>query len=62
MQVRESGVPDSYHEKRAASSLVADCANPQRPPAAVKYSVVRSKSTKIEIVVKRKVKILRNRR
>ena len=32
-QVRESSVLDSYHRKRAASSLVADCTNPQRPPA-----------------------------
>ena len=34
-QVRESSVLDSYHRKRAASSLVADCTNPQRPPAIV---------------------------
>ena len=33
MQVRESSVLDSYHRKRAASSLVADCTNPQRPTA-----------------------------
>ena len=32
-QVRESSDLDSYHRKRAASSLVADCTNPQRPPA-----------------------------
>ena len=32
-QVRESSVLDSYHRNRAASSLVADCTNPQRPPA-----------------------------
>ena len=35
-QVRESSVLDSYHRKRAASSLVADCTNPQRPPAGSK--------------------------
>ena len=33
LQVRESSVLNSYHGKRAASSLVADCTNPQRPPA-----------------------------
>ena len=32
-QVRESSVLDSYHRNRAASSLVADCTNPQRTPA-----------------------------
>ena len=35
-QVRESSDLDSYHRKRAASSLVADCTNPQRPPAGLK--------------------------
>ena len=45
-QVRESSVLDSYHGKRAASSLVADCTNPQRPPA---------------IVVEKKSGTLRNR-
>ena len=39
MQIRESGVPDSYHRKRAASSWVADYTNPQRPPASPLHSV-----------------------
>ena len=30
-QVRESSDLDSYHRKRAASSLVADCTNPSDP-------------------------------
>ena len=33
MQVRVEGVPSTYHMKSAASSLDADCRNPQHPPA-----------------------------